>query len=315
MNALNTSVTATDNRPLAGVLWMVLTGFMFVAMTAVVKHMGDSVPPAQTAFLRYLLGLIFLAPMLPAMLAARPDRQGWALFGLRGAVHSIAVILWFYAMTRITLAEVTALNYLTPVYVAIGAVLFLGERMRARRIMAIVIAVIGAMIMLRPGFRELSSGHLAMLAVALLMGASYLLTKQMTGRYSPPMIVGMLSITVTIALAPFAWAVWVPVSGAQLGWLLLIAFLATAGHYTMTLAFVAAQVSVTQPVTALQLIWAVILGAVVFGEGVDLFVVLGGAVIVAAVIFIALREHAVRRAEARATAADARAVQDPRGGA
>lgn len=300
---------------------MVLTGFMFVGMTAVVKHMGDAVPPAQSAFLRYLLGLVFLLPMLPAMRAARPDRQGWVLFGLRGAVHTVAVILWFYAMTKITLAEVTAMNYLTPVYVALGAALFLGERLRARRILAIVAAVIGAMIMLRPGFRELSPGHMAMLAGAMMMSVSYLLTKQMTGRYSPPMIVGMLSITVTIGLAPFAWAVWVPVTGTQLAWFLLVAFFATAGHYTMTLAFAAAPVSVTQPVTALQLIWAVILGAMMFGEAVDLFVVLGGAVIASAVIFIALREQAVRRADMRATAADtnadaadARAVQERRTG-
>ena len=313
MNALNTASPAADNRPLAGVLWMVLTGFLFVAMTAVVKHLGDAIPAAQAAFLRYLLGLVFLAPMLPAMLAARPDRRGWALFGLRGVVHTIAVILWFYAMTKITLAEVTALNYLTPVYVALGAVLFLGERLRARRILAILAALAGALIMLRPGFRELSPGHLAMLGVALAMGLSYLLTKFFTGRYSPPMIVGMLSITVTIGLAPFAWAVWVPVTGAQIAWLFLVAFFATAGHYTMTLAFAAAPVSVTQPVTALQLVWAVILGAVMFGEAVDLFVVLGGAVIAAAVIFIALREQAVRRAEVRAMAADA--ARTPGGGA
>lgn len=314
MNALSNSGLPADNRPLAGVLWMILTGLLFVAMTAVVKHMGDAVPPAQTAFLRYLLGLIFLAPMLPAMLAARPDRRGWALFGLRGAVHTIAVILWFYAMTQITLAEVTALNYLTPIYVAIGAVLFLGERLRARRMLAIGAAVIGALIMLRPGFRELSPGHLAMLVVAVFMGLSYLLTKLFTGHYSPPMIVGMLSITVTIGLAPFAWAVWVPVTGTQLAWLFLIAFFATTGHYTMTLAFAAAPVSVTQPVTALQLVWAVILGAIMFGEAVDLFVVLGGAVIVAAVIFIALREQAVRRAEARVNTAAGRAAHDPRDG-
>ena len=312
MNALNSTGPATDNRPLAGVLWMVLTGFLFVAMTAVVKHLGDAIPAAQTAFLRYLLGLVFLAPMLPAMLAARPDKRGWRLFGLRGVVHTLAVLLWFYAMTQITLAEVTALNYLTPVYVALGAVLFLGERLRARRILAILAALAGALIMLRPGFRELSSGHLAMLGVAVLMGLSYLLTKFFTGRYSPSMIVGMLSITVTIGLAPFAWAVWVPVTGTQLAWLLLVAFFATAGHYTMTLAFAAAPVSVTQPVTALQLVWAVILGAVMFGEAVDVFVVLGGAVIAGSVIFIALREQAVRRAEARANAADA--ARAPGGG-
>lgn len=278
---------------------MGLAGLLFVAMTAVVKHMGPGIPPAQAAFLRYVLGLVFVLPFLPALLRHWPDATGWKLFGARGLVHSLAVILWFYAMTRITLAEVTAMNYLTPVYVTIGAALFLGEKLRARRLLAVLFAVAGALIMLRPGFRELSSGHLAMLGMAVLMGISYLLAKQLTRQHHPSMVVVMMSLTVTIGLAPFALPVWVPVTGVQLGWLFLVAFFATTAHYAMTKALAVAPVSVTQPVVALQLVWAITLGAVLFGEAVDMYVVLGGSVIVAAVIFIALREHALRRAAAR----------------
>jgi drug/metabolite transporter (DMT)-like permease len=281
---------------------MVLTGLLFVGMTAVVKHMGDAVPAAQSAFLRYLLGLVFLVPMLPAMRNAVLTRRDWSLYGLRGLVHSIAVILWFFAMTRISLAEVTAMNYLVPVYITLGAAVFLGERLRLRRVLAVTAAILGALIILRPGLRELSPGHLAMLGTAVLMATSYLIAKRMTGTASPAVVVGMLTITVTIGLAPFAWAVWVPVTWEQIGWLFLVAFFATAGHYTMTIAFSVAPISVTQPATALQLVWAVMLGALAFGEPVDPFVIAGGAVIVSAVIFIALREQAVRRAEAREAA-------------
>ncbi|MCC5999636.1 MAG: DMT family transporter [Pararhodobacter sp.] len=310
MNALNKAPLLTDNRPVAGVLWVVLAGLLFVVMTAVVKHMGPGIPPAQAAFLRYVLGLVFLVPLLPAIIRQWPDAGALKLFGARGLVHSIAVILWFYAMTRITLAEVTAMNYLTPVYVTIGAVIFLGEKLRTRRIVAVLVAIVGAMIMLRPGFRELSSGHLAMLGMAVLMAMSYLLAKNLTRRHSPSMVVAMMSLTVTIGLVPFALPVWIPVTAVQLGWLFLVAFLATAGHYAMTRALAAAPVSVTQPALALQLVWAVTLGAVVFGEAVDMFVVLGGSVIVAAVIFIALREQALRRAAARRDAANDSGKQD-----
>jgi drug/metabolite transporter (DMT)-like permease len=289
----------SDTRPVAGVLWMVLTGLLFVAMTAAVKYLGDAVPAAQSAFLRYLLGLVFLLPLVPVMLRAPLDHRDLGLFGLRGAVHTFGVILWFFAMTRIPLAEVTAMNYLVPVYVTLGAAVFLGERLRLRRMLAVGAAIAGALIILRPGVREVSLGHVAMLGTALFLAASYLIAKRMTGRASPAVVVGMLSVTATIGLAPFAWAVWVPVSLEQLGWLFLVALFATAGHYTMTLAFAAAPIGVTQPVTALQLVWAVALGALVFGEPVDPHVVLGGAVIVAAVIFIALREQAARRAQAR----------------
>jgi drug/metabolite transporter (DMT)-like permease len=134
-----------------------------------------------------------------------------------------------------------------------------------------------------------------MLFTAVFFGASYLLAKAISGRVSAGVVVAMLSITVTLGLAPLAWAVWVPPTLWELGVLFAVACVATAGHYTMTLAFRAAPLTVTQPVTFLQLVWAVALGALVFGEGVDVFVVLGGMVIVAAVSFISWREAVLKR--------------------
>ncbi|PWG17325.1 EamA family transporter [Salibaculum griseiflavum] len=274
---------------------MIVTGLNFVAVTALVKHVGNDIPAAQSAFLRYVLGLVFLLPMIRPILRARLTRRQMKLFTLRGAAHTLAVILWFYAMTRIPIAEVTAMNYLNPVYVTIGAALFMGEELPPRRLAAVVMALIGALIILRPGLRELNSGHLAMIFTAIAFAIGYMITKRLSGEVSAAVIVGMLSITVTIGLAPFAFAVWVPVTGTQLLWLFGVACFATAGHYTMTLAFASAPLTVTQPVTFLQLIWAVTLGAVVFGEGVDGWVILGGVVIVASVSFISWREARARR--------------------
>ena len=207
------------DRPLAGILWMFVTGVLFVAVTAVVKHVGTGLPAAEAAFLRYLLGLVFLIPMLRPMLRAGLSRQSMWLFGARGVAHSLGVILWFYAMAQIPIAEVTAMNFMSPIYVTIGAALFLGEILAMRRIVAIVIALIGALVILRPGFREVSLGHVAMLITAVLFGASYLIAKLMSGRTSPLVVVGMLSITVTIGLAPFAAAVWVTPTLQQLAWM------------------------------------------------------------------------------------------------
>jgi len=284
-------------------LWMLLTGFCFVAVTALVKYLGDDLPAAQQAFLRYLLGLVFLIPMWPALRAARISRQAITVFGARGFIHALGVILWFYAMTQIPLAEVTAMNYLSPIYVTLGAALFLGEKLALRRIMAVLVAFLGALIILRPGLREVSSGHIAMIGTAIFFAGSYLMAKRMSGQVSASVVVAMLSLTVTICLAPFAYAVWVPPTGAQLLGLLAVAAFATAGHYTMTLAFAAAPVTVTQPVTFLQLVWAVALGALVFAEPVDLFVVLGGVVIMASVLFITWREAMLRKQERRAVPA------------
>jgi drug/metabolite transporter (DMT)-like permease len=285
----------SDTRPIAGILWMLFTGLNFVAVTAVVKHVGATVPAAEAAFLRYALGLVFLVPMLGPLMRLRIGRRDLALFALRGVFHTGGVILWFYAMARIPMADVTAMNYLNPIYVTIGAAVFLGERLAARRIIAVGVALIGAVIILRPGFREISPGHFAMIFTAIFFGGSYLLAKHLSGRASAAAVVAMLSITVTIGLAPFAWSVWVTPTIEQLGWLFLVALFATVAHFSMTKAFAAAPVSVTQPVTFLQLIWAVALGALVFGEPVDGWVVLGGAVIMGSVSFIAWREAVLKR--------------------
>ena len=274
---------------------MFVTGLCFVAVTAIVKHMGTRVPPAEAAFLRYLLGLVFLLPVLKDVRNTHLTPRQWKLFGMRGLFHSGGVMLWFYAMTRIPIADVTAINYLSPVYVTIGAAIFLGERLAMRRIAAILIALVGAAIILRPGFREISSGHLAMMVTAVVFAGSYLTAKIMADEVKPTVVVAMLSIFVTIGLAPFAFMTWVTPSLNDIGLLFIVACFATAGHYTMTLAFAAAPVTVTQPVTFLQLVWAVLLGAIVFAEPVDIWVVLGGVLILASVSFITWREAVLKR--------------------
>lgn len=274
---------------------MLVTGVCFILVTALVKFMGPRLPSAEAAFLRYAMGLVVLLPVIGALRTAHLTRRQWSLFGLRGVSHAVAVILWFFAMTRIPIAEVTAMNYLAPIYVTIGAAVFLGERLAARRIMAVLLGLLGAAIILRPGFREVSAGHLAMLVAAVLFAGSYLSAKILADEVKPVVVVAMLSIFVTIGLAPFALPIWITPTWHEVAILAAVALFATVGHYTMTLAFAAAPVTVTQPVTFLQLVWATALGAIVFNEAIDIWVVIGGFVILASVTFITWREAMLKR--------------------
>lgn len=286
---------ADRGRPVEGALWMLATGLCFVGVTGIVRYLGTDLPAAQSAFLRFGWGVLFLLPTLGPTL-----RQGFApatlrLFGWRGAVHTAAVIFWFYAMARIPVAEVTAIGYLNPVLVTLGAALFFGETLTLRRILAVVIALLGALVILRPGLREVTDGHLSQLAAATCFAGSYLYAKRLSQLAPATTVVAMMSLTVTLGLLPFALWVWVPVSLSQLLWLGLVAAFATTAHYCMTRAFTAAPLTVTQPVTFLQLLWATLLGALVFGEGVDAFVILGGAVIIGAISWITFSEARARR--------------------
>lgn len=280
---------------LHGILWMLLSGLSFVGVTGVVRSLGTDIPAAQSAFIRFAWGALFLAPSLAAVLRAGMARSVLGLHLGRGVLHVAAVVCWFYAMARIPLAEVTAIGYLNPVLLTLGTALFLGERLAARRMAAIGVALIGALIVLRPGLREVTDGHLAQVGAACFFAGSYLFAKKLSALVSAAQAVAVLSLVVTLGLAPLAWAVWVPVTMEQVGWLAVVAACATLGHYCMSRAFAAAPVAVTQPVVFLQLVWATLLGATVFGEGVDPFVILGGAVIVASVSYITWREAVLRR--------------------
>ncbi|MEN8874321.1 MAG: DMT family transporter [Pacificibacter sp.] len=290
------------SQPIKGVLWMLATTFSFVAVNVLVKYVGTGLPVIQSAFLRFALGLVFLIPMLKSVLAVQYTREIVLLSISRGAVHAIAMLLWFYAMTRIPLAEVTAMNFMNPIYVTIGAVIFFREKIAAPRIIALIVAVLGGLIILRPGFRDIDPGHVAMIFGPMGIAGSYLLAKALSKRVSAEVVVFMLSTVVPLALLPFVFFVWETPTTTELLLLFLTSFFATAAHYCMTRAFGCAPQSAIQPVTFLQLVWATILGAVLFGEGFDIYVIGGGALIMAAVTFITIREA---RAKSRTASAKA----------
>lgn len=284
-----------EHRPLVGILWMLATGMSFVVVTGTVRYLGTDLPAVQSAFIRFVYGLLFLLPSLvPALRRGLPG-GAWRLVIGRGALHVLAVTLWFYAMARIPVAEVTAIGYLNPIVVTIGAALVFGEPLAARRIIAIGVALIGALIVLRPGLREVTPGHLSQLGAAACFGVSYLIAKRLAAILPAGAIVGLLSLAVTAGLAPFAIAVWVPPTPEHLVGLAIVAAFATLGHYTMARAFAAAPLTVTQPVTFLQLVWATLLGWLAFGEAVDPFVLLGGGMIIAAISYMTWREATARR--------------------
>ena len=152
----------------------------------------------------------------------------------------------------------------------------------------------GTVVILRPGGEAIDLGAIAMLVAAPLFACSFLIAKRLTATESSASIVAIMSIFVTLTLAPPAFAVWRTPTWEELGWLLATATFATAGHYTLTQAIRAADLTVTQPISFLQLVWATLLGLYVFGEVPDAWTWIGAAIIVGSATYIAHRE-AVRR--------------------
>ncbi len=277
-------------RYLWGIWWMLLTGLLFVAVTGVVRHLGTDMNPMQAAFIRYAFGIVLITPVLLRMFAAgvRPSRLG--LHMLRGVAHGIAVMLWFFAMARIPIAQVTAIGFTTPIFTTMGAVLFLGEVLHARRIAAVVVSFLGTLIILRPGAVSIELGAFAQLAAAPLFACSFLIAKKLTETETSASIVAYMSVFVTLALLLPALLVWRTPTLTELGWLFVTAIFATAGHYTFTRAMQTVELTVLQPFSFLQLVWATLLGFYAFSEVPDVWTLTGGAVIIASVTYIAHRE-------------------------
>lgn len=289
------SAPAKVIRPLAGVAWMIATTLCFISVNVLVKYVGDSLPIFEAAFLRFLLGLIILVPALGQLKGLTMTPRLWKLTAARAVFHAFAMTAWFYAMTRIPMAEVTAMNFLNPVYVTLGAVLLFGETIRWPRIAALMVAFLGALVILRPGLREIDAGHLAMLFTALMFAGSYLVADRLSRELPASLVVMLMSLTVPFILAPFALLDWVTPGPREVVLLFATAVFATGGHYCMTRAFACAPQTLLQPVTFIQLVWSVLLGWLLFSEEPDALVIMGGAMIIAAVSFISWREKRAGR--------------------
>ena len=180
------------------------------------------------------------------------------------------------------------MGYLTPIFVTLGAIFILGERLALRRGLAIVVAIIGVLVILRPGLREVSMGHLAMLGTTLCFGVSYLMAKRLTDLASADMVVALLSIGVTIGLIPLTIPVWITPTSFEVVTLFAVATFAVAGHYSMTFAFGCAPLTVPQPVGFLHLIWDFAFVYVLRGQYIAAFFILGVVIIIWAVLYVIL---------------------------
>lgn len=269
---------------------MLASGLAFVGVNSIVRALGTDLPAAQSAFIRYAFGVVFFLPMLPGLMRQGLPEGALPLLAWRGVVHTLAVLFWFFAMARIPLAHVTAIGYLSPVILLVAGALILGEGLSLRRVIAVVLAMLGTLIVLRPGVQPVSIGHLGQMAAAVCFATSYLFAKRLSAFVPASVVVAMMTFTVTLGLLPLALWQWQPVSGTQLVALAIVAVLATAGHYLMSRAFAVATLAVTQPVTFLNLVWAALAGSLIFDEPLDPWVLLGGGIIIGAISWVSWRE-------------------------
>ena len=276
---------------LQGLLWSGMAGITFAVLNALMRGLALDLDPFQTQFLRYLFGLLVMLPLVVrAGLAAYRPRNIGGQFA-RGAVHTFGLALWFMAIPHITLAETTAIGFTGPIFIMIGAALMFGEKMRWERWLAALIGFAGVLIVVAPKLAGAGGGYsLLMLSTAPVFAASFLITKGLTRYERPAVIVLWQSITVTAISLPLALIAWRAPTAAQWFAFLVCGILGSTGHYFLTRAFSVADISATQSVKFLDLVWASLLGWLIFADRPSQSTLIGGVVICASTIWIARRE-------------------------
>jgi drug/metabolite transporter (DMT)-like permease len=274
-----------------GIAWSVVAGVLFCMLNALMRGLTLQVDPFQTQFLRYLMGLVVMLPLIirSGFAAYWPQNVGGQF--ARGAVHTFGLCLWFLAVPHITLADTTAIAFTTPIFIMLGAALVLREPMRWERWFAAFIGFGGVLLVVAP--KLTGSGGLfvlVMLASCPIFAASFLMTKSLTRYERPAVIVVWQTISVAALSLPLALLNWKAPTFGQ--WVAFAAcgVLGSTGHYCLTRSFMSADISATQSAKFLDLMWASILGWMVFADKPSQSTLIGGVVICASTLWIARRE-------------------------
>ena len=282
---------ATDvPAPVKGALWMLVSAAALAGLTGVVRHMSAGLHPFEIAFFRSFFGLLILAPWLmrSGLGVLRTKRLG--LYTLRCALGVATMLMWFTAISMVPLADAVALGFTSPLFVILGAALFLGEVVRGRRLGATLCGFAGALIILRPGGGVLDLGAVLVLLSAVTLAGANLSVKELS-RTEPvqAIVTYMVIFMVPLTFIP-ALLVWQTPTPAQLAELAGLAAVATLGNYAMTRAVAVADASAVMPYDYARLPFAALIGFFVFGETSDAATWIGAGVIAVASLYLAHHE-------------------------
>ncbi len=267
-------------------LWMGGSIASFLTMTVAGRAIMPALDVFQVMEMRSVIGWFILLPLVLASggFAAMHTRRPLQHIG-RNVVHYAGQFAWLQALTMIPLAQLISIEFTTPIWGALLAVLFLGERMGARKVAAIVLGLVGVLVIVRPGATAVDPGHLIMLAGAVAFGISVVMVKSLTRTDSVVAIIfWMLIIQSVIGLVP-AIAVWRTPAPELWPWILLVSFTGMSSHFCMARALSYTDATVVMPMDFLRLPLSALIGFLLYSEQIDTFTAAGAALILAGNLF------------------------------
>ena len=277
-----------------GILLMCLSTVAFSIMHGLVRFVSEVLPPFQIAFFRNIFGLAFLLPLLMRSRFAVLRTKQIGLHALRGVINMAAMLMFFTALSISPIAKVTALGFTAPIFMAILAVIVLGERFRIYRWSAIFFGFMGMLIILRPGLVVIDTGALLVIGSAVLWAVAMLIIKIQSRTESSLTIVAYMGIFLGVfSIAPALW-VWQPFELQTLGLMALIGLFGSIAQMAISESLKETDPTALMPFDFLKLIWTAMIGAWFFAEIPDMFTWIGATVIFLSGLFIAVRERSAQ---------------------
>ena len=278
-----------------GIVLMCLSTVAFSIMHGLVRFVSEVLPPFQIAFFRNVFGLAFLLPLLMRSRFAILRTKQIGLHALRGVINMAAMLMFFTALSISPIAKVTALGFTAPIFMAILAVLVLGERFRIYRWSAIFLGFVGMLIILRPGLVAIDTGALLVTGSAALWAVAMIIIKIQSRTESSLTIVAYMGIFLGVfSIAPALW-VWQPFGLKTLGLMVLIGLFGSIAQMAISQSLKETDPTALMPFDFLKLIWTAMIGAWFFAEIPDIYTWIGATVIFLSGLFIAFRERNSQR--------------------
>src|SRR6478736_3107221 len=269
----------TPSKTLAA-LWMAGWLSLMLIITIAGREAGREINVFQLLEMRSILGFLMLYPLIRAaggFAAMKTTRLPQHI--ARNLIHYGAGLGWFFALTLIPIGQVVAIEFTMPIWTAILAAMFLGERMTVWKVAAIVLGLVGVIVIVRPATGEINPGQLIALAAAVGFGISIAMVKSLTRtEQTLAIIFWMLAVQAAASLLPAVY-VWTWPSLATWGWGVVIAFCGTFSHYCMARALLHADATVVIPMDFLRVPLTAAAGWLIYSERLDSFTVLGAAMI------------------------------------
>jgi drug/metabolite transporter (DMT)-like permease len=290
-------MTAQPRFALAGIGLMVLGIFLFCCNDALGKWLLGSYSVWQMLVIRSIAAIALLAPFIwregRAAFAGAP-RPGLQV--LRVSLSVMESIMFFLALSYLPLADTVTFYLAAPIYVTAISALFLQERVGWRRWSAVVAGFVGVIIALRPSTATLTWPALIAIVGSLGFAVFLIITRMLRGTSDVVMVSGQFGamLVVSGAIAPIGW---IAPSALDFGLMLVLGVVAMTAFACMNRSLKLAPASVVVPYQYTMIVWAVVLGWLVFGDVPDVFTLTGAAIIVGAGLYILWREQIVARRE------------------